>query len=374
MLMKEAGMKSIRLPIVFAKITDTLPPYYVDTNHAIFERIDSVIKWTDELDMNLIIDNHHEWNLADDTWRKNIERFGHLWSVVAERYKHLNPDQYFFELLNEPAFLLSNDSLSIIFNAAIDSIRQHTTQHTIIASPSLGSWGVAYDTYLPLADTNLIYTWHCYDPINFTHQGLVWNNPFYPAGTTFPSPGSIYEQFLYDGVQSVTNWKATHNKPVFLGEFGVSNYADSVSRCNWFEFVGNTLYQNNIPYFYWDWQWDFTMFRSNVISADSIIPCVSRALRLYGDSLYSSVNNFSKNKLNTAKLFPTVVSNGSNCFIEVGGENHFEVKIMDATGKVILTENFFSESGNMKINLENGLYFVEIKAGNKIDIKKLIVI
>jgi aryl-phospho-beta-D-glucosidase BglC (GH1 family) len=373
--MKDAGIQSVRMPVLFAAVTDTVAPFYVDTNHLVFALIDSVIEWTTYLNMRLIIDNHHGWVLEDNTWRSQIERFGHLWSVLAKRYKHLDADRYFFELLNEPPFLLALDSINILFNAAIDSIRQHTTQHTIIVSPHLGSWGMAYETYQPLADTNLIYTWHCYDPLNFTHQGLTWNNPFFPAGTLFPDSNNFFEQFLYDGAENVVRWKNLYDKPLFLGEFGVSRYADTASLCNWIEYIANVIYSNNIPWFYWDWQWDFTLFRSHEILPDSMYSCVKRALRLYDDSTYSGIHRQQSSlRFQHVRLYPTVIPSGSFCHIELNSGQHFTAIVYDVAGKAILTTQISDHQARLSLPFQQGMYFVEIRYGNISVIKKIVLI
>jgi aryl-phospho-beta-D-glucosidase BglC (GH1 family) len=144
--MKDAGIKSLRLPIQFAAVVDTVAPYTVDTAHVLFSRVDTVIAWATELDMRVIIDNHHGWDLTTENWRSKMDAFTHLWSVLAQRYSTLDPEMFTFELLNEPAILFPNDSLRIIFSTAIDSIRQHTTAHTIIVSPHFGSSALASAT------------------------------------------------------------------------------------------------------------------------------------------------------------------------------------------------------------------------------------
>lgn len=371
--MKEAGVQSLRLPVTFARVVDSVAPYYVDTNHIVFQRIDSVIQWADELQMNVIIDNHHEWTLANDNWRNQLPRFAHVWGTIAHRYQHLDPNRYTFELLNEPAILFALDSLNIMFNTAIDSIRKYTTVHTIIVSPNVGSMGMSFASYRPLADTNLIYTWHCYDPLDFTHQGFAWHNPFYPAGTVFPgTPASFYEELLYNGVAHVMHWKDTFNLPVFLGEFGVSEHADAASRCNWIEFVGNKLDENNIPWFYWDWRWDFSMFNSHIVSADSVLPCFKHALHLYGDTLVSDVVNH-KQELPGVTAYPTLIAQGGNFHVQVKDADAFQLKIMDASGRLVETFNSNGTDIKVPVNLESGFYLVQVCSGNRTAVVKVLV-
>ncbi len=358
-LMKDAGIKSLRLPINFAEISDTLYPFDVDTAHVLFQRIDTVIKWTDELSMNLIIDNHHGWTLTNANWRSHKDRFAKLWGTVAKKYQYLDPEHYFFELLNEPPMAFNDmDSLNLLFNTAIDSIRKYTTEHTVITSPPLGSWGMAYDLYRPLQDTNLIYTWHCYDALNFTHQGLVWNDPYYPAGNEFPTQGDpFYEQFLFEGVKRVIHWKDSFDMPVFLGEFGVSEHAPAESRCRWIDFLAHKTDSMDIPWFYWDWRWDFSMFTGHVISEDSIIPCYKYALHLYSDTV-SGIEVLGNT--NTVYVYPNPVT---ETFSIKGFDFPGRVVITDAAGQLVY-DGKLTERCDVSF-LTPGYYTLFISDGNK---------
>ncbi len=354
--MKDAGLKSIRLPIGFASVTDTLAPYNVDTAHALFARIDSVISWCDELNLNLIIDNHHNWDIFNQNWRNKIDRFSHMWSVVSAHYKYLDPERYTFELLNEPAFGIALDSLNIVFNHAIDSIRQHTAAHSLIVSPNFSSNGAAFAPLTPLADTNLIYTWHSYDPYQFTHQGFSWAQPPMPNPESFP--GS-YDAGLYNAWNTVVSWKNTYNKPVFLGEFGTGKFGDDVSRCNWLNVFGSKIDSFGMSWFYWDWRWDFSLFNSNVISEDSVIPCFKHTLHLYGDTLVSAVNNLNAGELQL-QLFPNPASATTGCNLVVSSSEGTTVTVYDVTGRKIFHEMFYRQT-TLPVQLFNsGIYLVNI--------------
>src|ERR1043165_9583507 len=367
--MKEAGLTSIRLPIGFASVTDTLPPFYVDTTHALFARIDSVISWCDELNMNLIIDNHHNWDIFNQNWREKIDRFSHMWSVVAAHYKHLDPNRYTFELLNEPAFGIAMDSLKIVFDHAIDSIRQHTTTHTIIVSPNFSSNGAAFANLTPWTDTNLIYTWHSYDPYQFTHQGFRWAQPPMPIGETFPG---AYSAGLYNAWNTVITWRNTYNKPVFLGEFGTGVFGDAVSRCNWMEAFGNKIDSFNMPWYYWDWRWDFSLFHSNNISEDSVIPCFKHALHLYGDTLVSSASSLLSETQNIF-LFPNPVSIGNGVTLQVTQPEEAAMNVFDITGRKMFARRFYNSEVIPTETFESGIYLVEVLQGKNRSIRKLIL-
>ncbi|MCF8277395.1 MAG: cellulase family glycosylhydrolase [Flavobacteriales bacterium] len=374
-LMQEAGIGSIRLPIYFHAVVDTIAPYTVDTEHLLFDMVDSVIQWTDELNMKLLIDNHHGWDLTNETWRQDLPRFSHMWAVVAERYQNLDPERVMFELMNEPSLLFDKDSLVIMYIDAIDSIRQHTTQHSIVVSPHWGGTAMVLPDFEPLADTNLIYTWHVYDPLDFSHQGLTWHNPFFPSGNPFPnSDTTFFEGWLYDGWQNLIEWKQTYNKPIFLGEFGLSSYCDSASACNWLDYNATRLIQNDIPWFYWDWQWDFSMFNSHVISEDSIYPCFKYYLGLYGDDSFTSVDEIVKGDSPQLHIYPNPSSNGQFT-VELNSTSATmgQFQVYDQLGQLVVSGKLNSDKTVIDQQLSSGLYLVSVETNGDRIVRKLIV-
>lgn len=366
--MKEAGITSIRLPICLAFITDSVAPYTVDTNHALFERIDTVISWCKELDMMLIIDNHHEWDIYNYNWRNKIDRFAHLWSVVSQRYNYLDPEQFSFELLNEPGYGLALDSLNIVFNNAIDTIRQYAPNHSLIVSPNFASSGQAFTNLLPLSDTNLIYTWHTYDPYQFTHQGFTWAQPSMPLGTPFPSS---FDAMLHNAWKQVINWRNTYQLPVFLGEFGTGKFGDDVSRCNWIELNGAKIDSFNMPWFYWDWRWDFTMFNSSVIAQDSAIPCFKHALHLYGDTL-TSVADVRSDDWQVA-VYPNPILCGNICEIKANSSEELQVELLDMAGRKLRTFKMQAQAYLPTDDLQRGVYFIRLCTKQSSVTKKLML-
>ncbi len=363
--MKNAGIKSVRLPIGFASVIDTLPPYFVDTTHVLFSIVDSVIDWTNELDMNLIIDNHHQWSLDDGTWRNVTPRLSHLWSLLSQRYNYLNPDKYFFEILNEP-FNIPNDSLNIIFSTVIDTIRKYAPEHSIVVSPTAWSGGIGYIGYLPLADTNLIYTFHSYDPFPFTHQGFSWANPYYPTGTPYPNSG--YDFLLQLAWDATLQWVDTFHLPVFLGEFGVGVHADDESRCNWADSFGIRIDLHHTSAFHWDVFGDFRLFNSGVVSEDSVIPCFKKAFHLYGDTV-SAVDNVFENQ--EVKIFPNPASTSFVCTNE--NDAATKIIVMDECGRKIFTTEFLKRYEVNVNSWASGIYFVKITTNSSSNIKRVLI-
>jgi len=367
--MHDAGMTSVRLPVNFHAVVDTVAPYTVDVNHEVFAWVDSVVAWTDELDMKLLIDNHHGWDLATYNWRQKLPRFSHLWSVLAQRYLLLDPDRVFFELLNEPTLAFPKDSLRIMYNDAIDSIRQHTVDHTIIVSPHFGGTAMVFVEWEPLADTNLIYTWHVYDPLDFTHQGLAWHNPYYEAGIPFPNPNpGLFDTFLTTGWQRALDWKQTHQLPIFMGEFGLSNYCDSASACQWLQYSMTRLKANYIPWFYWDWQWDFSMFRSHVISEDSIYPCFKYYLGLYGDDSFTDVQEAAQSE--PMSVYPNPASEWFVLDVPFASGN---VAVYDVSGRLMLQLPYRQGMRIPVSDWDAGVYLIRLFNADQVQTTRVVV-
>ena len=365
---KKSGIRSIRLPIYFAGVTDTAAPYAVDTTHVLFERVDSVISWAQELGMKLIIDNHHGWNLSDSTWRPALPRMANLWAVLARRYNHLDPNQFLFEIINEPPLGFSNDSLRLIHEACLDSIRPYAPWHSVVASPNMASIGLGFFGFQPLNDTNIIYTFHTYDPYPFTHQGFSWANPYYAPGEVYPNGN--FDFMLPLSWDAYEEWKNTYHLPVFLGEFGVGIYADAESRCRWIDTVGHRIRKNNLSWFLWDVQYDFKLYNGAVIHKDSIIPCFSDALRLYDDSLSTS----SIHEMDIAEsisVFPNPASDKVTCSTSLVGEA--DLSVVDNSGRTLYSSSF---SGSKQLDITQwpkGMYYLKIRFTNHVVVKKLVV-
>lgn len=364
---RQSGIRSIRLPINFESVVDSLPPFTVDTSHVLFQRVDSVIAWANELDMNLIIDNHHSWPFTDSTWRDISPRMATLWAAVAKKYAHLDPDRFTFEMLNEPPMPIHNDSLRYVYFQCIDSIRAYAPYHSIVASPAFAGIGLAFVDFIPLPDTNIIYTFHSYDPYPFTHQGFSWSNPYYAPGATFP--GGAYDFLFPLSWDQYEIWKSTYNLPTFLGEFGVGSYADEQSRCHWIDTIGRRIHKNDLSWFYWDVQYDFQMFNGSIIHKDSIIPCFRQALRLYDDSL--STFSIEENITEAISIYPNPATDKFTCTVDVSSPAL--LYFYDYKGRCLYNEKFNSQTEIDVRSFPGGIYYLKIIMGNKTLFKKIIL-
>lgn len=279
---KSLGANVIRLPINLHSMVGEAPDYTVDPLFYFF--LDQVVDWAEELELNLILDNH-TFDPIDATDPDIGDVLVPVWTQMATHYESRS-NLIYFEVLNEPHGI-SNADWNAIQLDVINAIRTVDSTHTIIVGPSDYN-GIGSLQFMPeYADTNLIYTFHFYDPFVLTHQGANWTDPSMadltdipfpydaPSMPSFPSSlvgtwiQGAFNNYANEGtVASVQNrldlainFAETRGVKVFCGEFGVyAPNSDNPSRVAWYGAVADYLNENDISWTIWDSQGGFGIF------------------------------------------------------------------------------------------------------------------
>jgi endoglucanase len=295
---KSLGCDHIRLPIQLHDMAGQAPDYVIDP--LLFQFLDQIIDWAEELDLKLILDNH-TFDPAIDTSPDVVYPLIATWKQVAARYRD-RPQRLFYEILNEPHGI-ADSVWNDIQLQVIDAIRTEDTIHTIVVGPA--EWNSYHNLhYMPFySDSNLIYTFHFYDPFLFTHQGASWADPpMEIAGVPFPYEVSrmpalplqlsgtwienLYNNYPAEGtaawVKNQLNiavaFKLQRQQPLWCGEFGayIPNSTTS-DRARWIQTVRSFLEQNGIAWSMWEYQDGFGVFEpgtSGLFDYDLNIPIV----------------------------------------------------------------------------------------------------
>lgn len=277
--LKNAGFKTIRLPVIFEKLANANPPYTLNTNHVAYALVDSAIVWANAFNMNLIIDNHHGYELTNANFQTETARKCAIWRQLAQRYGGLSANRFFFELYNEATPDISNANLRTVMKTVMDTIRLWDANQVLIVGGNGWNSANGLTSSEPYYDDKVIYTFHNYDPYFFTHQGFSWSG--LPAGVTFPQGSDLAD--LAATYQSVKDWSNNNDMPVFLGEFGASSWADATSRCAWIDAQMDNIDLHDFPWAYWSPKYssdDFGFFQNSILSATNAIPCFVTAMGL----------------------------------------------------------------------------------------------
>jgi len=281
---KSMGADVIRLPIRMHSMTLGAPEYTLDP--LLLKFLDTAIDWAEKHQLYIIIDNHSFDPVAATD--ENIDGILlKVWAQIAARYK--NRTQYVvYEILNEPHGI-SDSRWGEIQGLAIDTIRKIDTTHAIIVG------GTDYNSIGKLSsipeysDSNLIYTFHFYDPHIFTHQGATWGEPSLAplAGVPFPAegrripqtPDSLKGTWIEGALRNYKNAAAfstlaasfdktvafsrERNVPIFCGEFGVYMIqSPAKDRVVWYEFITGLMERRNIARASWDYFGGFGIFNT----------------------------------------------------------------------------------------------------------------
>lgn len=279
---KSLGCDVIRLPINLHYMTDGAPEYTLDP--LFLDLLDEAVGWAEELELHLILDNH-TFDPASETDPAIGGILEKVWPQMALHYRDGYSNLY-YEILNEPHGIDDN-TWNTIQLEVINAIREVDSTHTIIVG------GSGYNSYNNLAaipeypDTNLIYTFHFYDPFVFTHQGATWVTPSMESLSGVPYPyhadsmpglppeldgtwvGSAYNYYHATGNDTqVKEWldiaisfRNERRVPIFCGELGVFiPNSENDDRIRWYELVTNYLSDSGVAWTMWDYHGGFGIF------------------------------------------------------------------------------------------------------------------
>jgi endoglucanase len=256
---KEAGFDSVRIPVRWSAHAMKEPPYTIDPNF--MKRVDWAVNCALSRKMPAMLNVHHYLELFSDP-NNHRERFLALWEQIAEHYKDY-PATLILEPLNEPTGKLGTKEWNSLLKQAITVIRKSNPDRTIVAAPA---WSNTIDNLkwleIPKDERNIIVSVHCYDPLEFTHQGAPWvtdhdSNAW--LGTKWPK-NDADKKAVTNKFDMAAAWSKQNNRPINLGEFGSFNKADMDSRAIYTKFFADSAIERGFSFDYWQFDSDFAVY------------------------------------------------------------------------------------------------------------------
>ena len=261
---KSWGLDHVRVPVDY-NIFQSDDGSFIESGFGYVQRC---IDWCGEFGLNMILDLHKTKGFSFDKahGEKNFfndadlqQSFYDLWEEFSKRYVKYQ-DRLVFELLNEVTDKDFLDEWNRISNEAVKVIRKYSNDIKIIIGSYWNNSLDAMKDLAPPADENIVYTFHCYDPLIFTHQGAYWVDEMphdfrlaYPgkiadytakyneigldklcdfAHITVDEVGAKYFEERFDEAKRVAEER---DVAVYCGEYGVINLADPQDTLKWYK-------------------------------------------------------------------------------------------------------------------------------------------
>ncbi len=279
------GFDHVRVPVDYNVLEDE------DGNgiEGGFRYLEDCRLWCERHGLNMLIDLHecygYSFDPLKDMDRRRFfydealqDRFFSLWRKIAERFCAY-PSQVAFEPLNEVVLFEVKDAWNGILTKYIKLIRSIAPDSYIVVG------GVFYNNVMTVAlldvpvDSRIVYNFHCYEPIVFTHQGAYWQDAM-PLDFRIGYPKSVEEYrqvhrriykdsdgaVFMDGLTEMGEGfferifqpalsKAEHDGvALYCGEYGVIDKADNESKILWLEDINGAFGKHGIGRALWNYK------------------------------------------------------------------------------------------------------------------------
>ena len=184
--MAQMGLKHIRLCVAPKVIMDASTGAILEERG---QQLEAAIARFQKAGLLVMVDIHNEDRAAElnPAWQEAFVRF---WGSLASRLSKYDPELTILEIINEPVFNKREEEWNTLNGRLAAAIRKNAPEHTIVTSgPNWGGIdGLKQLKLLP--DTNVVYSFHCYDPFTFTHQGATWSSEAVKPLRHVPYPSS----------------------------------------------------------------------------------------------------------------------------------------------------------------------------------------
>lgn len=250
----EAGFDTVRIPVRWSAHADDNAPFAID--ETFLARVDHVVQTSMDAGLNVILDVHHYDGIMENP-AGQTEKLYSIWRQLSEHYADW-PDSLIFEILNEPRDKLTNKEMAVINERVMNIIRQHSPDRWVILSgDNWGSLSGLMKAKLPDLPRT-IWSYHYYEPYEFTHQGAPWAYQDMPTGISWGSPKEMRQSA--EDMREAAEWGVKHNKPIFMGEFGAYQASPAQDRLAWTAYMRRQAELNGVSWCHWDFASAFPIY------------------------------------------------------------------------------------------------------------------
>lgn len=254
-VIKSKGFDTVRIPARWSDYLGPAPNYRIAPDF--METINEAVSAALDADLNVILNMHHNEDIVEVPGPA-IPAYLAAWRQIAEHFKDA-PDDLWFELLNEPYKNLNGSALARVQSEGVAVVRVSNPERIIILGGEEWSGIRTLDTNIAPPDENIVYTFHYYDPFNFTHQEAGWLGDAMPKGKRGWGNANDRAELRTAGDTAV-DYRARIRRPVFLGEFGAHSPIANRQRVKWAGAVRAEFESRDIPWCLWSYSNTFALY------------------------------------------------------------------------------------------------------------------
>ena len=280
----EMGFDHVRIPIDEVHFWDEAGSKQKDA----FELLHKAINWSFENNLRVIVDLHvirsHHFNAKDNTlWTDPAEqeKFWNFWNQLSEELIQYPNSKLAYELMNEAVAEDSEDWNKLIAKG-IEIVRKNEPERVIVVGSN--KWQQAFtfpELKIPENDTNLILSFHDYEPFLFTHYKTPWNPVYikyegevhYPGYTIDTAQYANLEGELLDKVRNDNGYfdkdvleehimiakkvADEYGLRLYCGEFGCFPTTNIADRVRLYTDLMEIFDKHDISWTHWNYKNDF---------------------------------------------------------------------------------------------------------------------
>ena len=226
-------------------------------------RIDGALALCDKYGLHAVLDLHKTQGFSFDKGENEAgffeseayqEKFYAVWECFARRWGD-RADRLMFELLNEVTFQEYLPAWKRISRECVGRIRAYAPEVTVL----LGSYNWNSAKTLPELDApydgHVIYNFHFYEPIFFTHQGAYWMADTMDLSLRYRYEDSgVSRDWFEDFLRPALEKAEREGTELYCGEYGVIDVVPPEEALKWFRDLHAVFERHGIARSLWSYK------------------------------------------------------------------------------------------------------------------------
>ncbi|MEO9872303.1 glycoside hydrolase family 5 protein [Ekhidna sp.] len=296
------GFDHIRLPIDEEQMWDLEG----NRQEEAFKLMQNCVDWCEANNLRVIVDLHilrsHHFNAEVKPLWTDVaeqEKFFDLWRDLSKALKKYPNGLVAYELMNE-AVADDHESWNLLVDRAHDAIRELEPERTIVIGSNRWQSTETFDALRVPNDSNILLSFHFYEPFLLTHYNAEWTYLKNYAGPVH-YPGVILTEPEFENIPdtikpSVEKWvNVKFNKqlllerwakpiqkakelglPLYCGEFGIISNAPDEDTFLWYKDMIELFDETGIGFANWNYKSDnFGLFSTDNVEKENLVSIVT---------------------------------------------------------------------------------------------------